>query len=113
MALDALLTFSLDLLRLDADTRARVLPILTRLERELVGTLAGATPLTDYNKRRLNTLLAESRDVIKRYYADAQTELFTTTRDLGPIAARAAGAALDTALPITISAALPPEPMLR
>lgn len=113
MAIDALLTFQLDLFRLDADTRARVLPILTRLERELVGQHAGEKPLTEYSKKRVDALLAETRAVVKRYYDEAQRELFETTRELGPISARAAAGALDTALPVTISAALPPDDALR
>jgi len=97
-ALDATIEFQLDLFRLDADTRRRVLPILDRLERELVAL----TPGTDLAKRRRDALLKEAREAIAKYYAEAQAELFATTVDLAPIAARAAGVA------ISVEAQLPP-----
>lgn len=110
--LDSTISWQLDLFRLDAATRAKVLPILDKLQRELVGQLAASDSLTDWNKRRIKTLIAEANDLISRYYADAQGELFATTRPLAEVSALAAQAALAASVPIGISVALPPEPYL-
>lgn len=110
--IDDALAFQLDLFRLDAATRARVLPILDLLQRELVGQLATSDNLTDWNKRRIRALLADARDVIARYYADAQGELFQTLDGLAPIASSAAQAALAASVPVGLAVGLAPESYL-
>lgn len=112
MALDAALIFQLDLFRLDAATRARVLPILDHLQRELVGQLATSDNLTDWNKRRIRTLLADARATVAKYYADAQGELFDTLDGLAPIASTAAQAALAASVPVGLAVGLAPESYL-
>lgn len=107
--IDETLAFQLDLFRVDAATRARILPLLTRLEQDLVAQLATSTNLTEWNKRRIQTLIAEARATIARYYADAQGELFDTTTGIGSAVASAAQAALESTVPVGITVALAPE----
>jgi hypothetical protein len=64
---DELLASQLDLLRLEAGVRARVVTLLDRLQRELVARLA-AEDLTDFNKARINSLIAQISEVIDSYY---------------------------------------------
>lgn len=97
MALDQAIEWQLDLFRLDADTRRRILPILDKLEKELVALV----PNTDASKRRRDALLKEAREAIAKYYREAQAELFATTNGLAPIAARA------TTVAVSIDAQLP------
>lgn len=109
---DASIRFQLDLFRLDASARATILPILDKMERELLGQLATAN-LTEFGKARTNQLLAEVRETVKRYYADAQNELALTTQGVAPIAAKAAQTALvATSGGIVLGASLPTETML-
>lgn len=109
---DASIKFALDLMRLDASARQSILPILDKMERELLGQLATAN-LTAFGKERTNQLLAEVRDTVKRYYADAQNELALTTKGVAPIAAKAAQDALvATSGGVILGASLPTETML-
>lgn len=101
--IDSTIKFMLDTYRLDAETRARVLPILDKLQRELVARLAEAS-LSSGEKRRVAAMLAEARAIISQRYADAADVLTATTDGLAPIAASAASAALDSMLPASISA---------
>jgi len=109
---DASIRFQLDLFRLDASARKTILPILDRMERELLGQLATAN-LTAFGKARTNQLLSEVRDTVKRYYADAQQELAVTTQGVSEIAAKAAQTALvSTSGGAVLGASLPTETML-
>lgn len=109
---DASIRFQLDLFRLDASARATILPILDKMERELLGQLATAN-LTEFGKARTNQLLAEVRETVKRYYADVQQELALTTQGVAPIAAKAAQTAIvATSGGIVLGASLPTETML-
>jgi hypothetical protein len=64
---DELLASQLDLLRLEAGVRARVISMLNRLQRELVARLA-AEDLTSFNKARINSLISQITVVIDSYY---------------------------------------------
>jgi hypothetical protein len=86
-----ILEHQLDLFRLEAGTRARVVGILERLRRELVGRIA-AEDLTAFTKARLAELLRETSATIDEYYTRAQGELDATlTGAADSAAARAAG----------------------
>src|SRR5574343_2092782 len=102
---DTFLRFQLDLLRLEAGTVRRVLPILRDLEKELRSRLAGED-LTRYSKTRLNTLLRDARTAIRDYYDRAQAELFPVMEGVAQSSAAATVAAFATDM------ALAPEPYL-
>lgn len=70
---DELLASQLDLLRLEAGVRARVISLLDRLQRELVARLA-AEDLTSFNKARINSLISQITTVIDSYYERASGE---------------------------------------
>ena len=102
--IDATIAFALDAARVDADTRARLLPVLDRLQRELVAQLsAGNLSITE--RRRMNKALADARALIAEYYDQAAGILSATTDGLAPVAASAAVAALESMLPPGMSAA--------
>lgn len=109
MALDALLAFQLDLHRFDAGVQADVLGLLKNLEKDLVAKLSAAGKMTEWNRTKINKLLAETRDTIARYYGEAQGTLFGANRELAPIAASNTAAAMETMIPIGTAASLPTD----
>lgn len=66
---DDLLAHNLDLLRLNASMRLDALKLLKAMEKELAAKLAAGT-LTEYNKATIDYLLASSKAVVEKYYAD-------------------------------------------
>lgn len=108
--LDAAIAQALDLIRLEAGTRQRVLAILRRLQVELSMKLT-AEDLTAYNRSRLRAFLKETREVIDRYYALAQGELDLTLQGLGH--AVVAHTAETFTAAVFIDAKLPPTTYLK
>ena len=109
--IDATLAFQLDLMRLDAHTRAVVIGILERLRKDLVSALA-ENPLSEFGAARATRLIRESDATIARYYAQAQGELFATADELAPVAAQATVSALQSVVPVSVSISLPTEGLL-
>ena len=68
----SIVAYRVDLLRLEAHTRAQVLQSLDQMGLELERQLARAGALTSFSKARLNRLLAQTGDTIESYYARAQ-----------------------------------------
>jgi len=102
---DAIIAHALDLLRVDAGTRERILAILYRLESDLVAKLANEPELTAFGKGRTEALLKEIAAVIDNYFAMAQGELALTLQGAAPVTAlHTAGAITAT---IKIGAGLP------
>lgn len=110
--IDELLSGQLDLLRLEAGTRNRVLGILNRLERDLVAKLSGPA-LTDFNKARLNALLRDTRAVIEDYYTQAQGELATTLDGVARVQSSFTADAIEAHFTAQISAALPTQTFME
>lgn len=109
MALDPLISFQLDLHRFDAGAQEKIAALLADLERALVAKLAGATKLTEWNRNKLNKLLADVREVIADGYGGAQGQLFLLLEGLSPIVAKASGSALEVLLPPLMAVSLPPS----
>ena len=107
--IDPLLTFQLDLMRLDAGTRREVLKILNGLRKDLIAALA-ENPMSEFSAARANRLIRESDAVIARYYAQAQQELFATADELAPIVAETTRAAMQVA--VSTSVVLPAASVL-
>lgn len=98
--IDDILAFQLDLMRVSAQTRREVLPVLDDLEKELFQLiLAGGDTI---KPRRL---LAQSNQAIDDYYAQAQGVL--DLGDLPAITADATKSALASVIPVGINVALP------
>lgn len=108
---DELLAGQLDLMRFEAHVRVRVLAILTRLQRELVGLLAG-DELTAFSKVRTETLLKQTKAVIDRYYTTAAAELSGAMASAAQASASNAGSALGSAFSVQLAGGLPTETFL-
>lgn len=74
MIFDAIITHSINLLRLEAATRAAVMLLLDEMERDILGTLA-ARNLTSYTKSALNSLLAHQAETLREYYGQLDDEM--------------------------------------
>ncbi len=110
--IDKLLGFTLDLNRLDAKTKKDVILILNHMQRELNTNLATKN-LTSFSKARTTALLKEAKATIESYYEQAQMRLFDTLEPIPEIVAKQTARALETKLPATIEASLPPIDMLK
>jgi len=69
---DKAIEFQLDAMRVSAATQREVDTILRKMERELIGKLAGDS-LTDWGRARIKKQLAEVRAIIADYYDRAGT----------------------------------------
>lgn len=101
---DAILGHQLDLLRLEAGTRARVLRLLADLQRDLTAKI-DAGGLTDWSKARIQALLRQANETIDSYYLRIQGELELTMSGV----AQAQAAHISDLLTISVSASLPTE----
>lgn len=98
---DMFMERAIDLLRLEAGTRDKVLVFLAELERELVGLVAKidptGTPDAARQKKRLADLLAEVQGTIRGTYRDASTLLAREIREIIDTEATWTGNAINTA----------------
>ena len=104
--LDATLENAIKLERFSAGEKAKVLKILTDLQRELKAKLA--LDLTDFGKARVKKLLKEATAIIDGYYGDIQGKI-----DLSNLAKIEATATASTFATIGLEAAIPTEAVLR
>lgn len=110
--IDKLLSFTLDLNRLDAATKAKVIKIINAAQKELISDLASKN-LTAFGKARRDALLKDARNIIESYYAQAQMELFDTLEPIPELTAKQTVKALQSKLPASIQAALPTENVFK
>lgn len=103
---DALMEHGIDLLRMDAGTRDRVVNILNRLQRELVSKLANED-LTAFTKARTEALLREVAKVIDEFFLLAQGELALTLQGSATVTAHATAGAIEGAIGVQIGVGLP------
>lgn len=98
---DMFMERAIDLLRLEAGTRDKVLVFLAELERELVGLVAKIDPTgapdAARQKKRLADLLAEVQGTIRGTYRDASTLLAREIREIIDAEATWTGNAINTA----------------
>lgn len=98
---DMFMERAIDLLRLEAGTRDKVLVFLAELERELVGLVAKidptGTPDAARQKKRLADLLAEVQGTIRGTYRDASTLLAREIREIIDAEATWTGNAINAA----------------
>lgn len=89
--LDLFIERAIDLLRLESGTANKVLALLERLEKELVGLIAKIDPTgTDrirYQRDRLSKLFIAITDTIRATYRDANVLLAAELRELADIEA--------------------------
>ncbi len=109
--MELLLAQHVDMLRAEAEVRARVMAVLVLMQRDIVSLLANAPELSALGKAGKNALLREANEKIAAAYGKAQLEL-----DLGAVAeveARAVQAALAKVVDMSPRAELPAGAELR
>ena len=104
--IDGTLSFSLDLLRVDAHTRAEVAAILIKMQRELVARLA-AGGVTAWNKARMDGQIADAGALIRDYYKQVEQAATTTTAGVYQVAASHANTLLAATTSASVPSALP------
>ncbi len=110
---DAIISYQLDLRRLEAGTRVDVLRLLTQMQRELVSVIANSGKLTEYTKVQKQTLLRQVRTVITDYYSKAEGHLADVANELAVTQAQHMGVMLETTLAVAATgAALPTDTAL-
>jgi len=73
--IEALLGHGVDMLRVEAEVRARVIALLVSLQRDLVSLLSNADELSAMNKAAKAELLRQSNALIADYYGRAQLQV--------------------------------------
>lgn len=98
---------AVDLLRLEAGTRDKVLVFLSELENEIVGQIAKINPTGDPSiirqRNRLAKLLDEVRSTIKGTYRDVSTLMAREIRDIADNEATWTGHAINAATSATFA----------
>lgn len=107
-----LLTQQIDLLRLEAGVRMRVLFLLDRMEKELVAKL-NAGPLSNYTKARTTQLLTETREVIAGYYSRIGEDMQLVGQTVAGAQTRGAQQAVASALTVDVVQAAPTTTILK
>jgi len=110
--LDEFLSGQLDLLRLEASTRVRVLRLLDQLERELRSKLSSDT-LTDMGKSRLSTLLRQTSSVIDDYYERMAAEADKALLGTAEYIAKDVHKSIQGVFSVELGAYLPTEAYLK
>lgn len=103
---DSILSYQLDLFRLEAHTRAQALELLDRLGVELEAILR-RQDITAFTRARTQQLLNQATEIIDRYYAALQTHTEATLTGMARVQANAVAQSLNATLVVTTDAALP------
>lgn len=114
---DLLIERSIDLARLEASVRNKILALLMDMQREIKAKLASADELTEFGKQRLNALMKESSAVIDDYHKQARAEVEETLGGLVRLEAEQTAVLIDDAfqqtVKVAIGAGLPSETRLK
>src|SRR5262249_46575711 len=101
---DLYLEHAIDLLRLEAGTRDKVISLFDALEKEIVGQMAEidptGTPKNALRQRRLAELLKVVQDSIRGTYRTADTLLANEIRDVIDTEAAWTGRAMNSAMKV-------------
>jgi SPP1 gp7 family putative phage head morphogenesis protein len=103
---DALISYQLDLRRLEAGTRQRVLAIFDIMQRELTSAVA-SKQLTAFSAGRKKELLRQVDKIIKNYYQSAQRELDLDIEGLAEAQARHTARIIEGTAVVNTAVALP------
>ncbi|MFZ6655927.1 phage minor head protein [Undibacterium sp. TJN19] len=98
---DLILMNAIDLTRLEAAEKAKVLEILKRLEKDLAALLL-SDALSGMGKVAINAILLDARSAIKDAYSVAHVTSLKTLSGLGEVEAKATAKAVGNVLNITI-----------
>lgn len=110
----AILRHQVDLLRLEAGTRRRVIKLLDNMVSDLTGMLS-AHDLTKFSKARVNALMSQATDTVEGYYAKANTLTQKTLTGVAEAQAAHTTSLLDKtfAAVVDFSASLPTDTYLE
>jgi hypothetical protein len=108
---DRMLASQLNLLRLEGGVRQDVLQELNKLQRRLVSQLA-SEDLTDFNKKRVQSLLAQTKEVIDDYYARIAGKMDSTLSTVGDATSQHTGDSVEAHFVGHIDASLPSDTLL-
>lgn len=103
---DSILAHQLDLFRLEAHTRAQALELLDRLGSELEARLR-QSDLTAYSREATTRLLAQTTEVIDRYYTALQTHSEATLSGMAQVQSNVIKQAIDASLLVNLDASVP------
>lgn len=109
MAIDRTLMLSLDILRVNAYTRAEIILLLKRMEKELLAQVA--LGVTDWRRSRINRQLAEASAIISIAYGEAADVAMDTAAGIYQVAATDAAQTL--AYGVNPAPVLPPLAMME
>lgn len=109
---DAAVARQIDLARFDAGIRQRVIALLQALERDVTAQLAGAGPLTEWRRARLQQFLAEIRASIDDHYERISTLTAVEMQGLAHAEAQWQATTINGAVGIELAKAMPSETQL-
>jgi SPP1 gp7 family putative phage head morphogenesis protein len=110
---DAIISYQLDLRRLEAGTRKRILAIIEEMRGELLSSLVKADELTAFNKARKLSFLRQIEKVIGEYYKSAQKELALDIEGLAEAQAIHAAKMMEATAAVSIAASLPTKSVME
>lgn len=110
---DAIISYQLDLRRLEAGTRKRVLAILEEMRLELISSLIRADELTAFNKARKQSFIRQIEKVIGEYYLSAQKELDLDIDGLAEAQVKHAAKMMEATIAINMAASLPTQSVME
>lgn len=108
---DAAIQHQLDMMRLDAGTRAEVRKLLEALQRTIVAALSDGPDATEWSRARQEQLLAEINQAIRGTYVRVEAVTADALSGAGRVVAEQTAAAIVSALP-AVRAVLPPDTFL-
>lgn len=108
---DELVNHAIDLLRLDAHTRAEVLALLNEMQRELISEIANGD-ISTLNKARLQLLLNQTNTLITEYYTRVSITVDATLTSAAASTAQTIVSTMQDIIGEHIGAALPPPTWL-
>lgn len=111
---DELIAHQIDLLRLSAGERAKVLAILKKLEEELVELLFhSGRKLADISREDKARILAQAQKAINDYYGQVSDQVGATLGEMGRVEAKFTAESLVAIYAGAIVPALPTETVLK
>ena len=114
MLSDDIIARQVQLFRLTAGERAKVLRILRTMEEELVEMLVySGRKLTDIGREDKARLLREAQALISKYYGDVSDQIGETLEEVGKLEASATASSLGAIYAGAIAPALPSETVLK
>jgi hypothetical protein len=109
---DLLLERGIDLFRLEAGIRNKIIALLADMEKELRAKLSEDS-LSDFGKARLNSMLKEAAQIVADYYGQARAEMAAQMAGLAKNEAAATVKVFSSVIDFKIGFGLPGEAMLE